>query len=104
MRAAVVVILALCCAAARAQDRWPVLAAGGLSLQAPQGTTLLPSQVSGVRAWSIARPDGRLRIVRGPQVADGDDSEPRPCYVGDAIVVDGRAATLRVAKPHPRLD
>ncbi len=97
----------LCCAvadAAELPDDWRPVAAGDLSLMAPPGTAAVLAQSPGVRTWTVRAAQMRVVIRSGPTVGDGDDSEPRVCYAAERIVVDGRAAALRVARENPRLD
>jgi hypothetical protein len=87
-------------AMAQAVAGWKTLSAGALSLSAPPGTDLLPARRQ--LSWRLAGAGFELRVDLDG--ADGDDAEPALCYEREAIVIDGRSALLRVAKPAPRLD
>ena len=73
---------------------------GALSLSAPPDSTLEATH----DGWRLHNPRFTLTIRAGQGASDADDSEPPVCYHTQAVTMDGRRATLRVAREHVRLD
>jgi hypothetical protein len=71
-----------------------------LSLQVPSEARVASRpgglRIEAARFW--------LDIRIGPAVQDLDDGEPAVCYTSETLMLADRRATLRIARPSPRLD
>jgi hypothetical protein len=75
---------------------WVHLSAAGLSLDAPQGSTL---RLVAPGTWELHNRDLTLGIAAGPKVADADDGEPRRCYATTILPSETIGGVLRTTRP-----